>query len=1364
MAQLGRFTDELLPLASHNVAAAASHVDMRSPSHIEHHQPPAQYWCQLRKLPLLVGDIVTNHDDIGDFSSNPWMSCTVLVSAEKVAATCRRSSDHDEHWRLLLQLLDVVDLIMSQKVDEQRLSFMEMQVLIDNDSVVSLGEINKVIVNADEEMIHMPDHPEMTAVLHKDFPDYYPVELLKTSMATECMKIVIFSTPYKCGDTLLIIIDNDSVVSLGEINKVIVNADEEVCFIVHKFTVQRYDEHFHSWMIHMPGPSRNDSCTAQRLTGLLSSRCSHNAAELLKTSMATEGMKIVIFGTPYKCGDTLLIIIDSVVSLGEINKVIVNADEEVCFIVHKFTVQRYDEHFHSWMIHMPDHPEMTAVLHKDFPDYYPVGVHKCSHNAAELLKTSMATECMKIVIFGTPYKCGDTLLIIIDNDSVVSLGEINKVVVNANEEVCFIVHKFTVQRYDEHFHSWMIHMPDHPEMTAVLHKDLPDYYPVGVHKCSHNAAELLKTSMATECMKIVIFGTPYKCGDTLLIIIDNDSVVSLGEINKVIVNADEDVCFIVHKFTVQRYDEHFHSWMIHMPDHTEMTAVLHKDLPHYYPVGVHKCSHNAAELLKTSMATECMKIVIFGTPYKCGDTLLIIIDNDSVVSLGEINKVVVNADEEVCFIVHKFTVQRYDEHFHSWMIHMPDHPEMTAVLHKDLPDYYPVGVHKCSHNAAELLKTSMATECMKIVIFGTPYKCGDTLLIIIDNDSVVSLGEINKVIVNADEEYEEKHNFFKRAAVVVGNFINLAKTLAIRHQMHQLVHLNGGGLLRKDGCCATSGHPVNLSNFRCSNNAAELLKTSMATECMKIVIFGTPYKCGDTLLIIIDNDSVVSLGEINKVIVNADEEVCFIVHKFTVQRYDEHFHSWMIHMPDHTEMTAVLHKDLPHYYPVGVHKCSHNAAELLKTSMATECMKIVIFGTPYKCGDTLLIIIDNDSVVSLGEINKVVVNANEEVCFIVHKFTVQRYDEHFHSWMIHMPDHPEMTAVLHKDLPDYYPVGVHKCSHNAAELLKTSMATECMKIVIFGTPYKCGDTLLIIIDNDSVVSLGEINKVIVNADEDVCFIVHKFTVQRYDEHFHSWMIHMPDHTEMTAVLHKDLPHYYPVGVHKCSHNAAELLKTSMATECMKIVIFGTPYKCGDTLLIIIDNDSVVSLGEINKVVVNADEEVCFIVHKFTVQRYDEHFHSWMIHMPDHPEMTAVLHKDLPDYYPVGVHKCSHNAAELLKTSMATECMKIVIFGTPYKCGDTLLIIIDNDSVVSLGEINKVIVNADEEVCFIVHKFTVQRYDEHFHSWMIHMPDHPEMTAVLHKDFPDYYPVGVHKSYGCDSNICANFRYYIQGLK
>ncbi|KAG1686581.1 hypothetical protein GQR58_008695 [Nymphon striatum] len=311
-----------------------------------------------------------------------------------------------------------------------------------------------------------------------------------------------------------------------------------------------------------------------------------------------------------------------------------------------------------------------------------------------------------------------------------------------------------------------------------------------------------------------------------------------------------------------------------------------------------------------------------------------------------------------------------------------------------------------------------------------------------------------------------------------------------------LYHLNGGGLLRKDGCCATSGHPVNLSNFRCSNNAAELLKTSMATECMKIVIFGTPYKCGDTLLIIIDNDSVVSLGEINKVIVNADEEVCFIVHKFTVQRYDEHFHSWMIHMPDHTEMTAVLHKDLPDYYPVGVHKCSHNAAELLKTSMATECMKIVIFGTPYKCGDTLLIIIDNDSVVSLGEINKVIVNADEEVCFIVHKFTVQRYDEHFHSWMIHMLDHPEMTAVLQR----LSGLLSSRCSHNAAELLKTSMATECMKIVIFGTPYKCGDTLLIIIDNDSVVSLGEIYKVIVNANEAVQYRqCHLRTRQTFDD-------------------------------------------------------------------------------------------------------------------------------------------------------------------------------------------------------------------------------------------------------------------------
>lgn len=54
----------------------------------------SQYWCLLRKLPLIIGDQVP---------------------------------DGDEHWSLLLQLVDVVDLIMAPKVDDGTLAYLEMQ-------------------------------------------------------------------------------------------------------------------------------------------------------------------------------------------------------------------------------------------------------------------------------------------------------------------------------------------------------------------------------------------------------------------------------------------------------------------------------------------------------------------------------------------------------------------------------------------------------------------------------------------------------------------------------------------------------------------------------------------------------------------------------------------------------------------------------------------------------------------------------------------------------------------------------------------------------------------------------------------------------------------------------------------------------------------------------------------------------------------------------------------------------------------------------------------------------------------------------------------------------------------------------------
>ena len=167
--------------------------------------------------------------------------------------------------------------------------------------------------------------------------------------------------------------------------------------------------------------------------------------------------------------------------------------------------------------------------------------------------------------------------------------------------------------------------------------------------------------------------------------------------------------------------------------------------------------------------------------------------------------------------------------------------------------------------------------------------------------------------------FEAKHHFFKRSAVVTGNYTNVAKTLALRHQIEQTVILQQSSIINPD-VVINKGFQLDLIHLPMGAKLAELLQESKALSCGSVLIFSTKYRLGDSLLFGYDEAGIVQIGKISHILVNTSKSVCFLLCMYDIIEYCEHFHSWKFAINDDAIVKPVLFESLPDHQIIGIHK------------------------------------------------------------------------------------------------------------------------------------------------------------------------------------------------------------------------------------------------------------------------------------------------------------------------------------------------------------------------------------------------------------------------------------------------------------
>ena len=134
-----------------------------------------------------------------------------------------------------------------------------------------------------------------------------------------------------------------------------------------------------------------------------------------------------------------------------------------------------------------------------------------------------------------------------------------------------------------------------------------------------------------------------------------------------------------------------------------------------------------------------------------------------------------------------------------------------------------------------------------------------------------SMKQVGPLIRHWVMRYEAKHHYFKQNARVTGNFINIAKTLAVRHQMLQAISIKQNRLLNSeflvhDGC------QIDLKDRTQGSRTADLLHAIIVTDCRSVSIFSTTYAIGDSVLFEREDEGIPQIGFVHH------PSVCFGMH------------------------------------------------------------------------------------------------------------------------------------------------------------------------------------------------------------------------------------------------------------------------------------------------------------------------------------------------------------------------------------------------------------------------------------------------------------------------------------------------------
>ena len=178
--------------------------------------------------------------------------------------------------------------------------------------------------------------------------------------------------------------------------------------------------------------------------------------------------------------------------------------------------------------------------------------------------------------------------------------------------------------------------------------------------------------------------------------------------------------------------------------------------------------------------------------------------------------------------------------------------------------------------------------------------------------------------------YEAKHKFFKKIAKMVMNFINILKTMAVRHQLFEALLFQSDNF--RGDHDVEIGNEYQSSTHLLSKEVKEVLEivseNDFITETNRVEINGMDYSPGLAVHVGHENRMVPLFARIEKIIVHSGI-VYFLVRDMD-SWYNEKLHIYELTFAEPAEFFLVTPQELEDYYPLALYPFEDHFAVCLK--------------------------------------------------------------------------------------------------------------------------------------------------------------------------------------------------------------------------------------------------------------------------------------------------------------------------------------------------------------------------------------------------------------------------------------------------
>jgi len=174
--------------------------------------------------------------------------------------------------------------------------------------------------------------------------------------------------------------------------------------------------------------------------------------------------------------------------------------------------------------------------------------------------------------------------------------------------------------------------------------------------------------------------------------------------------------------------------------------------------------------------------------------------------------------------------------------------------------------------------------------------------------------------------YEAKHRYFKQIAGILGNFTNMAFSLAVRHQQLQCLKLGSTGNFSSEflhkpveigtGKTVVAGDAEYFNELQAKEPTVDhtdvLYDYHMATN---VIILGTKYKENAVVFLAFDTE-LPEFGTISKIVVFRDQVIYFLITKYKTVEYNRHFHVFHVQREIRPDKMLRRQEMLATYMPI----------------------------------------------------------------------------------------------------------------------------------------------------------------------------------------------------------------------------------------------------------------------------------------------------------------------------------------------------------------------------------------------------------------------------------------------------------------